>query len=192
MVLFYTVLYYINKTMHELSDQELYKAIEYARNIDEETGRSIMEIFQAEQPALSQTLFNIFPSLVAQQNQEMANLFMELSFDMLCVYQHAFGHAPTQTEEWLEQQTALLNTELQALIPENPMIPKIKEKLQNRFSERTFDEVVQMRLIEVMNESIDDYAAESTSRVPFIKFTQPMLFTTVRLFSNLYSQTATK
>jgi hypothetical protein len=178
--------------MHELTDQELYEAIEYARNIDEETGRSVMETFQAEQPALAQTIFNIFPSLIAQQNQEMANMFMELSFDTLCVYQHAFGHAPTQTEEWLERQTALLDAEFQALIPENQMNPKIREKLQSRFSERAFNEVTQLRLIEVMNESIDDYASESTNRVPFIKFTQTMIFTVIRLFSNLYSQPENK
>jgi len=39
-----------------------------------------------------------------------------------------------------------------------------------------------------MNESIDDYASESTTRVPFIKFTQTMIFTVIRLFSNLYGQ----
>ena len=178
--------------MHELTDKKLYEAIEYARNIDEENGRSVMETFQMEQPALAQTIFNIFPSFIAQQNQEMANMFMELSFDTLCVYQHAFGHAPTQTGKWLERQTALLDAEFQALIPDNQMNPKIKEKLQSRFSERAFNEITQMRLIEVMNESIDDYASESTSRVPFIKFTQTMIFTVIRLFSNLYSQTENK
>ncbi len=178
--------------MHELRDEELYEAIEYARNIDEETGRSIMETFQTEQPALAQTIFNIFPTLIAQQNQEMANVFMELSFDTLCVFQHAFGHAPTQTEEWLERQAALLDAEFQALIPDNQMTPKIREKLQSRFSERAFNEVTQLRLIEIMNESIDDYASESTNRVPFIKFTQTMIFTVIRLFSNLYSQPENK
>lgn len=174
--------------MHELTNKELYEAIEYARNIDEETGRSVMEKFQIEQPALAQTIFNIFPSLIAQQNQEMANMFMELSFDTLCVCQHTFGHAPTQTEEWLERQTALLDAEFQALIPENQMNHKIREKLKSRFSERAFNEVTQLRLIEVMNESIDDYASESTPWVPFIKFTQTTIFTVIRLFSNLYSQ----
>jgi len=115
-------------------------------------------------------------------------MFMELSFDTLCVYQHAFGHAPTQTEEWLERQIALLDVEFQSLIPENQMNLKIREKLKSRFSERAFNEVSQMRLIEVMNESIDNYASENTNRVPFIKFTQTMIFTVIRLFSNLYSK----
>ena len=39
-----------------------------------------------------------------------------------------------------------------------------------------------------MNESIDDYAAENTDRIPYIKFTQTMMFSVIRLLSNLYSQ----
>jgi len=42
--------------MHVLTDKELYSAIEYARNIDKETGRSVMETFQAEQPSLIYSL----------------------------------------------------------------------------------------------------------------------------------------
>jgi len=174
--------------MHELTDRELYEAIEYARNIDEEAGRSIMEGFQVEQPALAQTLFNIFPSLIAKQNQEMANMFMELSFDALCVYQHAFGKVPAQTEEWLERQMALLDAELQSLTPDQQMDEKIRAKLQKRFTERAYNEVTQLRLIEVMNESIGDYASESVGRVASVKFTENMMFIVIRLLSNLYSQ----
>jgi hypothetical protein len=176
--------------MHELTDQELYEAIEYARNIDEDTGRSIVEKFQIEQAALAQTIFNIFPSLIAQQNQDMATIFMELCFDTLCVYEHAFGNVPPQSEAWLEQQMALLDVEFQSLIPEQQMDEKIRSRLKNRFSERALNEVTQLRLIEVKNESIDDFAAENTARVPTVKFTQTMIFTVIRLFSNLYAQTA--
>jgi len=176
--------------MHELTDRELYEAIEYARNIDEEKGRSIMEKFQIEQPALAQTIFSVFPSLIAQQNQEMTHLFMELCFDTLCVYQHAFGHVPSQSEEWLERQMSLLDTELQSLIPNQQMDKKIRAKLKDRFTERAYNEVTQLRLVEVMNESIDEYASESTGRVASVKITQNMMFTMIRLLSNLYSQTA--
>ncbi len=178
--------------MHELTNRELYEAIEYACNIDEESGQDILTNFHAEQPALAQAIFTIFPTLIAEQNQEMANMFMELSFDTLCVYQHSFGIAPPQTEEWLERQAALMGAEFQALIPENKINPKIRTKLKKRFSDRAFNENTQMGLIKVLNESIDDYASENSSRVPFIKFTQTMIFTVVRLFSSLYDQAGTK
>jgi len=91
-----------------------------------------MERFQIEQPALAQALFNIFPSLIAQQNQDMANVFMELTFDAVCVYQYAFGKVPVQTEEWLKRQVALLNAESQSLNPNKPIDKKIRKKLTDR------------------------------------------------------------
>lgn len=178
--------------MHELTNQELYEAIEYARNIGESDGQDILTNFHVEQPALAEAIFNIFPALIAEQNQEMSNMFMELCFDTLCVYQHAFGNAPPQTEEWLERQAALMDAEFQALIPENKMNSKLRAKLSDRFSTRAFNDITQMGLIKVLNESIDDYASASSSRIPYIKFTQTMIFAAVRLFSSLYSQPPTK
>lgn len=148
-----------------------------------------MERFQIEQPALAQALFNIFPSLIAQQNQDMANVFMELTFDAVCVYQYAFGKVPVQTEEWLKKQVALLNAESQSLNPNKPIDKKIRKKLTDRFSERTINEMTLVKLIEVMNESIDDYAfPENTTSIPYIKFTQTMILAVICLLSNLYSQ----
>ena len=193
MILFHTIRYhFIFKIMHELSNSELYEAIEYARNIDESAGQNILNNFHLEQPALAEAIFNIFPALIAEQNREMSNMFMELCFDTLCVYQYTFGNAPPQTEECLERQVALMDAEFQALIPENEMNPKIRTKLKNRFSDRAFNENTQVGLIKVLNESIDEYASENISRVPFIKFTQTMIFAVVRLFSNLYSEAAKK
>ncbi len=72
--------------MYELTNKELYQTIEYARNIDEETGRSVMEKFQIEQSALAQTIFNIFPSLIAQQNQGRGvTLFLSFRADILVI-----------------------------------------------------------------------------------------------------------
>ena len=43
--------------LYEFRGRKIYEAIEYARNIEEKTGRSILEKFQSEQPALAQTIF---------------------------------------------------------------------------------------------------------------------------------------
>ena len=48
--------------MHELTDRELYQSLEYAKGIDEETGRKIIERFELDQTALAQMIFGIFPS----------------------------------------------------------------------------------------------------------------------------------
>ncbi|MGZ5031079.1 MAG: hypothetical protein ACXWAT_03455 [Methylobacter sp.] len=176
--------------MHELSERELFEAIHYAKSIDEETGSNIIQQFQAEQAALAQTLFSIFPAFIAEQHQDMGYLFMDLCFDVLCVFQHAFGPLPSQSEmnvDWLERQAVLLDAELQALMTDRQMDEKIRSKLQDRFERRTQEETAQVGLVNFMNVTIEDFASEDTSRAPAIKITQTMIFVTIRLFSNLYS-----
>jgi len=176
--------------MHELTTQELYQALAYTQSIDEIAGRKIIEQFQLEQSALAETLFGLFPAVIAEENESMSFLFMDLCFDVLCVYQKAFGPLPSQKEvaiDWLEKQVMLLDVELQALIQDKAMDERIRAKLQDRLLQRSLQETVQMGLINFMNAAIDDYASENTSRVPAIKSTQTMIFIVIRLFSNLYS-----
>lgn len=176
--------------MHELTNQELYQALEYAKSIDEDTGRSMLEQFQLDQTGLAQTIFGMFPAVIARENQDMSYLFMELCFDVLCVFQKAFGPLPSQNDmdfDWAEKQAVLLDAELQSLIKEKPMDDKIRARLQDRFASRVIEDNPQLGLVKLMNEAIDDYASENPSRVPAIKITQTMIAVVIRLFNNLYS-----
>ncbi|MEO1925436.1 MAG: hypothetical protein ABGY08_05550 [Gammaproteobacteria bacterium] len=107
--------------------------------------------FQLEQASLAQTIFTVVPSLIEQKNQEMAELFLALCFDIILIYQYAFGEAPDENEESLIKQAALLDSELQALIPDNEMDGKIRVKLKNRFHNRSSADETQMGLIRFMN-----------------------------------------
>ena len=175
--------------MHELTPKELYQALAYTKSMDEDTGRKIIEQFQLEQSALAVTLFKFFPSLIAEENPAMSYLFMDLCFDILCVFQKAFGALPSPHEmdvDWLEKQAMLLEVELQAVIQDKAMNPKLRSKLQDRLLQRAIKETVQRGLVNFMNAAIDDYASENASRVPSIKTTQTLIFIVIRLFSNLY------
>lgn len=177
-------------TMHELSERELFEAIHYAKSIDEETGAKIIERFQLEQTALAQVVFGIFPAFIAKENTEMSYFFMDLCFDVLCVFEHAFGSLPSQNDmdyDWLEKQSALLDTELQAIIKEPQMDEKISSNLQDRFAKRSLEETTQLGLVNFMKMAIDDFASENPSRVSSIKSTQTMIAIVIRLLSNLYS-----
>jgi hypothetical protein len=176
--------------MHELTERELYQALEYAKSMDESAGRKIMEQFGLDQTALAQTIFCMFPMVIAEQNQDMANLFMDLCFDVICVYRKAFGPLPSQKDmdlDWLEKQAMLLDAELQSLMADRHMDEKIREKLQDRLRQRSLDETGQMGLVNFMNAAIDDFASENPVRVPAIMTTQTMIFVVIRLFNNLYS-----
>lgn len=177
--------------MHELTTQELYKALEHAKSIDEETGRMILDNFQNDQPALFQTIFNIFPSIIAEQSQNMAHLFMDMCFDVITVYQYSFGPTPIQNEmnqDWLEKQAALLDAELQAMIPEKNMNPKLRKKLQDRLINRAYEETVQHGLVNFMNDWIDEFSADHPNDTKAVKITQDMISVVIRLFTNLYTK----
>jgi hypothetical protein len=142
-------------------------------------------IFRGDYP-----IFGIFPAVIAEQNQDMANLFLDLCFDVICVYQKAFGPLPLQKDmdlDWLEKQAMLLDVELQSLIADKYMDEKIRENLQDRLRQRSLDETGQLGLVNFMNAAIDDFASENPSQVPAIKTTQTMIFVVIRLFNNLYS-----
>ncbi len=53
--------------MRELSENELYQALKYAKSIDEDTGRDIIERFEIDQTALAQMIFGIFPDIIAEE-----------------------------------------------------------------------------------------------------------------------------
>jgi len=182
--------------MQELTDKQLYTALQYARSQDENAGRAIIEQFQKNQPALAHTLLSVFPSIVAGKDQNMAHLFMDLCFDALCVFQHAFGTLPKQQDmdvSWLEQGAALLDAELQSLINNQPMASMMRNKLQNRFAERMIDSNSQKGLVDFMNMAIDDNVADQHTLPESVRMTKSMIFVVIQLLDAIYehSQAAT-
>ena len=173
--------------MHELTERELYQALEYAKSIDEENGKQIMFQFETDQPMLFQTIFGVFPTIIADQNQDMAHLFMDLCFEVICVYQKAFGDTPKYIDDptWMERQAILLDEEFQLLMQNQGMGETIRKSLQDRFVKHN-ENLVQIGLVKFLNESIDEFASYHISRVPAIEFTQAMIFVVVRLFNSLY------
>ncbi len=174
--------------MHPLIDNELYQAISYAKSIDEHTGREMLQQFQQTQPALAQTLLEIFPSIIASQEQNMAYLFMDLCFDVLCIFQKAFGPLPSSPLDpnWLANQSMLLETELHSLLNGQNVDPKIKAQLQKRMQARVEGDNPQPALLKILLETIDDFAAESPARVPATQLTQTLMTLAVRLIAQMY------
>lgn len=183
---------YQSDTMRELDGPELYQALDYAKSLDAEEVSEIIERFQLDQAALSQAVFNIFPAVLAEQNEDMSHLFLTLCFDVLCVFQKAFGPLPSQEGmdfDWLEKQAMLLEAELQSLIKERDMDEKIRARLQDRFLQRSAQGSPQPGLVRYLNQATEDFAKESPGRAPAIRVTQTMIFIVVQLFTNLYSHT---
>jgi len=180
--------------MQEFGDKALYQALTYAKSLDEQAGRTMLEQFQLEQPAFAQTIFGVFPSVIAEQDQSMAHLFMDLCFDIICVFQHAFGPLPDQKTmgfDWLEKSAALMDTELQAMMSGKAMDNKFKNKLQDRFTDRLINSNSQTGLVNFLGESIDEYVSEYPTSAEAIRMTKTMLFVVVQLFGSLYDHAET-
>jgi hypothetical protein len=175
--------------MEDLTEHQLYQALKYAKSIDEDNGKMIMSQFETDQPILFQTIFGIFPSILADQNQDMAHLFMDLCFEIICVYQNALGDVPKFIDDptWMERQSILLEAEFLLLRQSQSVTKTNKKKLQGHFIQDDANPI-QAGLVKYLNESIDEFASESVSRVPFIEFTQSMIFVVVKLLNNLYDQ----
>jgi len=166
--------------MNVLSDKELYAAIVHTRNINETDGQNILTNFHVEQPALAEAIFNIFPAIVAEKNIDMSNFFMDQCFDAICIYDHIFGKAPVQTEEWLISQMEAMETEFLNLKTERQ--PGKQKKIN----------VIQTKLLNVLKESIDDYASESSSRIPYIELTQNLITATLQLLESMHTKNTRK
>lgn len=177
--------------MRELTTRELYQALEYAKSIDETTGGKILARFQLDQPAFAQTIFGVFPQVIAEQNQDMAHLFMDLCFDVICVFEKAFGPLPSQNTlgfDWLEKSALMLDAEVRALIAGKPLVQKTGETPQDRFTERLIDSNSQTGLVNFMHTAIDEYASENPVRVGATRITQTLIFTVIQLFGIMYDR----
>ncbi|MCX7097754.1 MAG: hypothetical protein NTV43_07625 [Methylococcales bacterium] len=174
--------------MHELTERELYQALEYAKSLDEDSGKRLMSQFEMDQPLLFQTLFGVFPGIIAEQNQDMAHLFMDLCFELICVYQKAFGETPKFADDptWMERQAVLVDAEFLSLM-QKPPGEQSRIKLQAHFLKH-HKNMPQLGLLKFMNESIDEFASYSTQRVAAIEFTQTMMLVVVKLFNSLFDK----
>ncbi|MBS3904660.1 MAG: hypothetical protein KGZ39_04985 [Simkania sp.] len=165
--------------MHELTDKQLYEAIHYARSHDEQAGKAILERFQVNQAAFAQTIFSVFPSVIADLDQSMAHLFMDLCFDVIAVYEHAFGKVADQRivgNQWFEEKARQYD---QAL---NEPIGQAKP------NDSTYDteEEHQKKLVNFLHAAIDQQPCDSVAAVRLAK---TMIFTAVQLFDALYDAT---
>lgn len=164
------LLLYFAITMQELTDQQLFAALHYARSQDEQEGKAILERFQTRQPAFSQTIFSVFPSTIIDLDQAMAHLFMDLCFDIIAVYEHAFGEVTDQRivgSRWFEEKARQYEP---GSNNQNTCADHLKQEHQQK-------------LVNFLHAAIEQQACHSVAAVRLAK---TMIFTTVELFDALY------
>ena len=161
--------------MRIFSKPEVFIAIQASKKFNEDEGRATLTRFGELYPSLQQVMFAGFPEAIAQQSQDMAHLFMDLCFEIICVYEKLLGEAPKNTASPEE----LLNL-LQHIMGE--ITAAKKSNLAN----------TQQFLLEYLNLATDEHAKSYQANQDSVKITKNFLFTITRLFDDLYEADSTR
>ncbi|NOQ34733.1 MAG: hypothetical protein GQ569_02435 [Methylococcaceae bacterium] len=162
--------------MKFLSKPEVFKAIQLAKTLDETQGKKILADFGKQQVGMQQMLFGGFPQAIATLDQEMAHLFMDLGFEIICVYQSTLGDMPQNiaTPKWMQEKMAELEAEI---------------KKQTTASAATHDNT-QIELLEYLTLAVDDFVGGRKDKQEAAMVVYNLLFLTTRLFDSIYDETA--
>jgi len=101
----------------------------------------------------------------------------------------AFGDPPVKIRDkgWFNEKAALLDAELKSLDNASSMSSKLKQRLSNRFIERSAAAGIQLALLEHLDEKVRKYASFDVSRMTAIHITNNLIFVVVRLMDDIYS-----
>ncbi len=175
--------------MRALSKSEVAGFIQKGRNLSKKEGTAVLDRFERNQPQMYQAIFGELADGIAEENLDMANLFLDLCFDIILVYEMAFGNAPAKSRDkgWFNEKVALLDAELKSLNNDEPMSSKFKQRLSNRFVERSIESGIQLELLQHLDEQVRNYASFKHSRKKAIHVTNNLLFVVVHLMDDIYN-----
>ncbi len=148
----------------------------------------ILDDFENEQPEIYHAIYGMFSDSIAEKNRDMANLFLDLCFDIIWIYRKAFGKPPILKNgaEWMINALSILDAELKSLSENNPMNESSKSKLRTRFFKRSRDSAIQMEILEYLESEVVKYASFKKDRLAAIETTNNFLFVVTRIMAELY------
>jgi hypothetical protein len=178
------------RRMRLLSKEEIRRMLALGKMLPESDGTAILDEFEEVQPDIYQAIFGELSSAIEEDNKDMANLFLDLCFDIIWVYRKSFGKPPmaSKGDDWVPNTLVLLDAELKSLLDDTPMHGKLKAHLQKRFIRRCVETGIQTELLEILTEEVMKYAAFKKNRRRAIPSTSSFLFVIVRLMDELYSR----
>jgi hypothetical protein len=172
-----------------LSKNEIANIVQEGKRISEKEGTAILDQFEKSQPELYQAIFGTLSDGIAEENLDMAHLFLDLCFDIIWIYKNAFGNPPMVelAEDWFSNKVGLLDAELKSLSKDIPMNAKFRKRLNERFIARSIEAGIQLELLQYLDEQVQNYASFNRSRKKATHITNNLLFVVARLMDELYS-----
>lgn len=174
--------------MRILKQQEVEDIISRGRKASEHEITAILDELEIKHPEVYRVIYGEPSDAVATINKDMANLYLDLSCDVVWVFREAFGKIPelTNEEQWVLKKLSLIDAELKSLTNEIPMDDKFRKNLQERFVKTSLESKIQLELLRYLENEIMKYASFNKKRATASHFTNSLLFVLVRLLGELY------
>lgn len=176
--------------MKILNKQEIEGFLAQGKLLPDSELTIILDSLERELPGIYRIIYGEPSDFIAEVNKEMANLYLDLSFDVVWVFKCAFGNPPKlkiDTEKWVLGKLSLLGPELNSLAEESSMNSRFKKNLQDRFVKRSLEAALQLNLLKHLEQAVTKYASFNKKRKIAIHITRYWLFIFVRLMCDLYA-----
>ena len=180
--------------MRILGQTEVEGLVAKGKDAPEQKITAILNDLEREHPAVYRLIYGEPSDAIAAINKDMANLYLDLAFDVVWVFLEAFGKPPkiANEEGWVSQRLAMIDAELKSLAPEVKMDHKLRTKLRERFANNSFASGIQLVLLQHLQGEVAKYASFKRRRAAAAQLTNNLLFVLVRLIGDLYNTKLTK
>ncbi len=180
--------------MRILEKIEVEEIISEGRSTSEQDIMAMLDELEANHPGIYRMIYGELSDAIATINKEMADLYLDLSCDIIWLFYKAFGKPPEiyNEEEWVLEHLSSIDAELKSLTNEMPMDSKFRKNLQERFVKRSFEANIQLELMQYLEHEVIKYASFKRARGKAIQITNNILFVLVRLMGDLYHSVETK
>jgi hypothetical protein len=101
-------------TMRLLSKKEINRIRTDGKRLSSEQITAILDEFERDQPEIYRTIYGEPSDAIAEENPDMAKLYLDLCFDIIWIYRNAFGKPPKipDRQKLILNSLSLLDTEL--------------------------------------------------------------------------------
>ncbi|MCW7553686.1 hypothetical protein NX722_13815 [Endozoicomonas gorgoniicola] len=180
--------------MEILNEVQVRDIISQGRSASENIITTMLDEIEADYPTIYRFIYGEPSDDIATINKDMANLYLDLSCDVIWFYVKSYGNPPKlkSEEEWTLGQLSLIDAELKSLKNEISINKKIKNNLQERFIKRSLEANIQLELMQYLQNEVAKYASFKKARSAASQVTNNYLFILVRLLGDLYSSETRK
>jgi hypothetical protein len=150
---------------------------------------AILDELEKDHPGVYRVIYGEPSDAIAIVNKDMADLYLNLSFDVVWVFKEQFGKPPEvhDEERWVLTKLSLIDAELKSITKQVPMNDRIRRNLQERFVKNSFESKIQLGLLRYLENEVMKYVSFDRKRAAASQLTTNLLFVLVRLMGDLYN-----